>query len=457
MALITTNLNVRYEEGNWEWCKTLITTCTEWVVEFQTPDSIIDEWWCCSSYVFGWWSGWCPDDCPTPTWCLPSSCLPWPWPFFIGVSTWCTNSSYYNLDQIKDLLGIFPICDTIYDCVRDILVEWQCISIRASDTWVSRSLTIWVDVECILSQIQTDDILWSIAEATCDYEYDIGVVWKQLNFEEVDCESCDDTCTPKVLEKCWNTYQWNCKDKERGELYSPWIGMYLTQAVDVYQPTTEETKYYLAGAEIPEMEANWFERIPSNRNDRWRRNYIMQENGIVEICVPGDYDLIMLGATEVNKGIHAYRMWLAVIMWTWEVPLSANETRYSAMSDPPYPHQTPWVWNINNWSYGDNFQTTQIGWPNNTLQYSMGRIIERWPINSIMSIPLPLWARIVPILKVSTFMTGDDEAAIEWQLSVISVDTAFGWWGWAFHYQVKSWNDVYTRCKLVEKYGFKKP
>ncbi len=391
-------LKIQYD--TWQWGKSLVTSCTEWVVQYWESC-----WSCCEPKV-----------CSNSFFDLdevPKSCHDWSWTFVLWIDNWCEWLSYINLTQnINSAVTANNI--SLLNQLLGRIEWWTCLTVARDLSWPVHLITLNIDRDCILNWLELSDIsnFPTPLIVSCD-EYDIEP-GTQI------CAPCASECVEQTLKYCWWDYYWEKSDCCEEWFRKPKIAMYLSNTVHFQQATNVEKAYYFSEVNIPELDAAWYTLVSGNWITRLKRHMITNSWWYVTIEVPWDYLMWYRSSQEQNIGAHWTRVWMLIIKQNTGSISWTVQSRYSWTDSFFYPGQ-PAVWSWDKSHFWDNIRTTSAWWqsnlwtdPNDATRnwwtFSMGRIMERFPNSDSIPYFLEKWDRIVPFAKFSTYITWDTEA-----------------------------------------------
>ena len=368
-------------------------------------------------------------------------------------------------------------------------IEWKCISIDSNTISVDKTVT-WNNIHFQLEKDCCDDkrvaacpqdtnprdlnykittsgaITKQLRNCPWDAYIEIGIDESLLNIPNVDEKVAVETwCAPKFLWESITTWAWlkrvidNCTVKICHDCdpicsncnIQPKVSAFLWTTVLIRQNTSDEKKYYLATNNIPECDWNgWIKAFDENNSsiprftyDNYWSSTPLHNWWVFTLCRAWRIRVWFAWNQEQNKWVGATRVWILVIKPS-SAPLVAIQSRYSWLSDPAYiPNPHPYFW-----PFGNNTNVTSNGWtwPN----FSMGRHFERLPVGGTFETNiLPAWTKLVPFMKLSSFVDGDPDAQIQALFALIgNSETSADWWD-AFVWWI-SYIDDFCECERIK-------
>ena len=345
----------------------------------------------------------------------------------------CINDEQpWSLDQ--KLTVVSPLTKTVKDCPSNGVVE----------LWFDPSGLEFPDEKVKVNESCDAGYLQDMfTTKTCPREWAEPLLKVWLSDEEackisIDLnlpESCDDICG-------------NPRTKPR-------ISVYLQDSITIEQDVNTENFYYISQADIPEfwavVRAPW---IFATDFEYW----MVQdpETGLPKTCRTGYRDINMFWSQEQNKAVHWTRVGLMVLAPNGDRKIII-QNRYSgtdAFLYEPQPDTPSETFS----TFWDNKRTTVFGgqslpWTDPAdparwwWTFSMGRVMERFPVNGSVRWKLPAWTLIIPVVAISSFQTWDVDAQnVDAQVSIV-------WEAWSnlsradwFRIQLKWDGDIYSCC-----------
>ena len=411
------------------------------------------------------------------------------------------DKCWFEIDiQCDNLEPLFEVCSTLANPSPDIL---------NSDGNPIEGFSI----ECVGGKLQLCGEL--PATFTCDRLRECfpeDIVTCEQTCEEIlveisDCPPCEDCeepeCDYKHLLYCpsekklkleANPHRIQCYRNSRGKAALSW-GLNIQMAV------WEEKWFYLSPTEISATRQNiehiwsawvlipgkdWLETSWVHRT----RNSAIGANGCHQVCTAGDYQLSFSFQVEVNKSIHALRMWLVVVRKDWTVQLSCQDKLWgidwfyyskpcpeaeallcahwwrsceAAYGQPNTPDIFYWSWGCNDytsaiWGNSNPANDTQWGW-RDWATFSLGRVIGARTFSWQTWEYLNPGDKVVPVIFISAAMAWDCDAANNPYQAMTSIlwDWVTTWWGGTYwftsSFEVVWINDIEENRCLLDKFG----
>lgn len=417
---------IQYSE--WTCWKKLVAGCEPWLIVFA--DEYSEECDDCE-----WNSFFDLDDIP--------ECPIGAWPFFLTINSGCTELSYYSLEDLIDQLAGTDIKVKVDDADADswflfdkikACVSNDYIDVVLDNSWANHFLRICLDAESLFADMSVEDIGDWPEPGECADEQSAIDMW-----DGSECPVCEDEwCVTQYLAYCGGNYFWECNPCWQPIVRKARAMYAMVNTVNFTQANGLEKFYYLSQDNITQLNNAWWDRLATAAYGKFARHCIDTDNAYIKIKLPWDYMIGYNGSIEITKWVHAFRFWMVIVRWSLILPFTQD--RWSGVGWEQYAWYTAADGHPFLGIYGNNDQTIANQSPGGS-QFSLARVIERFTVGQSMWTHLLKDDIIVPFVRISTIMTGDDEAAVAAPISIIGASEISTGFPQAFFYQVFNLDD----------------
>jgi hypothetical protein len=316
-------------------------------------------------------------------------------------------------------------------------------------SWDCHVLVPDLDIDALEDELSIEGIVWDIP-ASC------GSINQVALDSDMSIVEADIPYNVHIY-KSWSTIDENieCNDYYNPHMRKARAQQWIINSVNLTIPTSSEVKYYISPTAISALNTAGWSRWNVPFAQWLRRNLISWANWYLELFTSGDFEVSFQIPFQVNKWIHALRMWLLAVSPLWAITV-VSQWKEGGASAPPYAWAVPAEWEVND-KFGNHSSTMNVWYVDPTQQFSMGIVQQFYTANGSYRWHFVEWTIFCPFIKASTYMTGDPDAAgVSWIISISWLgelaaggDDLRHWW---LYFDVKSVDDDHDRKYWIKKY-----